>query len=73
MISASEFKAKCLALLDDVDQTGCELVISKHGRPVAKLVPVGGARPWKKLIGTGAYTGDPFHPAVEERDLEVFQ
>jgi prevent-host-death family protein len=37
-ISASEFKAKCLAILDDVDNDG--IVITKRGKPVAKLVPV---------------------------------
>lgn len=37
-ISASEFKAKCLALLDDVDAEG--IVITKRGKPVAKLVPI---------------------------------
>ena len=38
-IKASEFKAKCLKLMDAVAQTGQELVISKNGRPVARLVP----------------------------------
>lgn len=37
-ISATEFKAKCLGLLDDIQKTGGELVITKHGKPVAKLV-----------------------------------
>jgi prevent-host-death family protein len=36
-ISASEFKAKCLAMLDDVAATGEEIVITKHGRAVAQL------------------------------------
>ena len=39
-ISASQFKARCLALLDDVAKSGSELTITKHGRPVARLVPV---------------------------------
>jgi prevent-host-death family protein len=37
-ISASQFKARCLALLDEVAESGGELVVTKHGRPVAKLV-----------------------------------
>jgi len=37
-ISATEFKAKCLGLLDEGQHTGGELVITKHGKPVAKLV-----------------------------------
>jgi len=43
-ISASKFKAQCLALLDDVDESGGEIVVTKRGRPVAKVVPVDGDR-----------------------------
>lgn len=39
-IKASEFKAKCLALMDEVAETGKPLVITKHGKPVAQLGPV---------------------------------
>ena len=39
-ISAGEFKARCLALMDDVQDRGVEYVITKRGRPVAKLAPV---------------------------------
>lgn len=38
-MKASEFKAKCLKLMDDVQNTGEEIVITKNGRPVSKLVP----------------------------------
>jgi prevent-host-death family protein len=38
-IKASEFKAKCLALMDEVARTGAALVITKNGKPVAELVP----------------------------------
>ena len=40
-MKASEFKAKCLAVLDEVRDSGREVTITKRGRPVAKLVPVG--------------------------------
>ena len=36
-IPAAKFKASCLALLDEVDADG--IVITKHGKPVAKLIP----------------------------------
>ncbi len=39
-IPAGEFKAKCLKLMDQVRDTGTEIVITKRGTPVAKLVPV---------------------------------
>ena len=38
-IKASEFKAKCLKLMDEVAESGEEIVITKNGRPVAKLAP----------------------------------
>ena len=38
-IKASEFKAKCLKLMDEVAETGAEIVITKNGRPVSRLVP----------------------------------
>ena len=46
-IAAAKFKERCLALLDEVDADG--LVITKHGRPVAKLIPFGADS--KDLIG----------------------
>ena len=38
-MKASEFKAKCLRLMDEVAEYGEEIVITKNGRPVAKLAP----------------------------------
>lgn len=38
-IKASEFKAKCLALIDEVAKSGDRLVITKNGKPLADLVP----------------------------------
>ena len=37
-VRAAKFKEQCLALLDQVDPDG--IVITKHGKPIAKLVPV---------------------------------
>jgi prevent-host-death family protein len=37
-IPVAKFKEQCLALLDQVDQEG--IIITKHGKPVAKLVPI---------------------------------
>lgn len=43
-IRASEFKAKCLALMDAAATTGETWVITKNGRPVAELRPFSGKR-----------------------------
>jgi len=40
-ISAAEFKARCLTLMDDVRNTRETLIITKRGKAVAKLVPAG--------------------------------
>ena len=43
-IKASEFKAKCLGLMDEVARTGDSLVITKNGKPIALLAPYGKKR-----------------------------
>ena len=39
VVKASEFKAKCLKLMDEVAESGEEIVITKNGRPVSRLLP----------------------------------
>ncbi len=39
-IDTTEFKAKCLVLLDEVREKHSELIITRRGKPVARLVPV---------------------------------
>lgn len=55
-IQASEFKAKCLALMDDVARSGEALIVTKNGRPIVELRPYSGGR-----------SGSPFglHPELE--------
>lgn len=48
-IAAGEFKARCLKLLDEVATTRKEIVITKRGRPVARVVPMDQGQP--KVIG----------------------
>jgi prevent-host-death family protein len=59
-ISAAEFKARCLTLMDDVNSTREIIVITKRGKPVAKLVPAGkAARPFiGRLKGIIEIVGD---------------
>jgi prevent-host-death family protein len=40
-IMASRFKAECLAILDQVEQMHISVVVTKHGRPIARVVPLG--------------------------------
>jgi prevent-host-death family protein len=39
IMKASEFKAKCLAVMDEVAQTGEGVVVTKNGKPLVELVP----------------------------------
>jgi prevent-host-death family protein len=59
-IAAGVFKAKCLALLDEVQQSGKEYVITKRGKRVARLVPVEEKLPkiFGRMKGTGKILGD---------------
>jgi prevent-host-death family protein len=62
-LSASKFKEQCLALLDSVDQEG--IVVTKRGKPVAKLIPfgtdsadlIGSLRGKLRIKGEILYTG----------------
>ena len=77
-IPAGEFKAKCLALLDEVAASGEELVVTKRGKPVARVAPLTKtARATKKKFNRPSlahhvlWTGDILSPlAVEWETLK---
>ena len=52
-MTAGYFKAKCLAVIDEVQANGEAVVITKNGKPVAKLVPVNES-PMKSSISSPA-------------------
>ena len=58
-IPAGKFKAQCLALLDEVAATGVSLVITKRGKPVARLGPL---EELPSLRGSVTYHGDIVAP-----------
>src|SRR5687767_1543856 len=60
-IPAGRFKAECLALLDRVAETGESLVVTKRGRPVARVLPVETA-PSPSLLGSVRVVGDLLEP-----------
>jgi prevent-host-death family protein len=72
-ISAGEFKAKCLKLMDNVARTHEPLVITKHGKPVAMMVPVmpKPATPlFGYMAGTATVRGDIVAPLDVEWEAE---
>lgn len=73
-IKASEFKAKCLAILDEVSRTGEPVLVLKRGRPVARLLPpMKGESKHAQLTlkGTFEILGDVVEPAVPAADWEA--
>lgn len=70
-IGAAKFKEQCLALLDELSPQG--LVITKHGKPVARLIPyerasgtlIGCLRGRVEIRGDIASTGAPWHATSE--------
>lgn len=65
VIPAGEFKARCLALLDEVAETGKPLLVTKRGKPVARLVPV---EPPPALLGSVTKEKDLVSPIQEHWD-----
>ncbi|MGH6904527.1 MAG: type II toxin-antitoxin system Phd/YefM family antitoxin [Geminicoccaceae bacterium] len=67
-IPAGEFKARCLKLMDEVRATRRPIVITKRGKPVARLVPVEEATPsiFGRMRGTVTIHGDIVGPTGEE-------
>ena len=66
-VAVTEFKARCLSMLEDVARTGKSLVITKRGKPLARIVPTGdsgGGRPQDGLFGTVETLGDVISPVV---------
>jgi len=69
-MAAGSFKANCLAVMDEVQAKHETVVITKHGKPVAKLVPVNRTPDeiYNFLAGKGAITGDVVAPALSPED-----
>lgn len=68
-VKASEFKAKCLALIDEVAATGESVIVTKHGKPT-ELVPYRSAQksPFGIWKGKVEITGDIISPLDVEWD-----
>ncbi len=72
---AGQFKARCLKIMDEVRSTREPVVITKKGRPVAKLVPADGQPEdiFGCMKGEVEIVGDIVSPAVPLEDWEVLR
>jgi prevent-host-death family protein len=75
-IPISEFKAKCLGLIEQVHKTRQPLRITRHGRPVAEVIPVGPDRTRNfvgDMIGTAKIVGDIVSPIIDLDEIEAYR
>ena len=73
---AGKFKAQCLALLDDVHDHGLEVVITKRGKAMARLVPMEGKKPesiFGFLKGQATIIGDITEPMMTDEDVAQWE
>jgi prevent-host-death family protein len=76
-VAISEFKAKCLALLEQVRKTRQPIRVTRHGKPVAEIIPpspVQDRSPWiGSMKGKMEILGDIISPAADEDEWEVLR
>jgi prevent-host-death family protein len=72
-IMASRFKAECLAILDQVDQMKISVTVTKHGRPIARVVPLEDVPAERRTLGTVrlvAEEDEAYYSTGERWDLD---
>jgi prevent-host-death family protein len=74
-MQASAFKARCLAVMDDVQATGEPVIVTKRGKPVVKVIPI---KPQNDdifgfMAGKAKIIGDIESPVVPLKDWKIFK
>lgn len=76
-INISEFKAKCLALLDEINKTKKPIRITRRGKPIAEVVPSGPAKGKSDWIGSMKgrmeIVGDIVSPIINLDEIEALK
>jgi len=79
-IAAGEFKAKCLRIMDEINQTGRPMVVTKRGVPVVRLVPIRDDKKkpdfFGRLKGIVEIVGDPndlINPVFPPEDYDMLK
>jgi len=77
VIAISEFKAKCLALLEEVNKTKVPLRVTRRGKAIADVVPAAPEREERNWLGSMSgsieITGDTVSPVIEIHDIEALK
>jgi prevent-host-death family protein len=76
-IGISEFKANCLAVLNEVNKTKKPILITRHGKPVAEVVPPSPGRTVRKFLGATADSfdildNDIVGPIIDFKEMQSF-
>jgi prevent-host-death family protein len=76
-INAVQFRANCFKIIDHVQQTKDEVVITKHGKPVVRVMPIPSGDDKDPLLGAmeglGRTIGDLTEPVTDPDDWEANQ
>ncbi len=76
-VSATDFKAKCLALIDEMNRTKVPIIVTNRGKPVAEMYPARVEGEAKSFIGSMKGTvlryDDPFAPATDPDEWEAMR
>lgn len=77
-VSATDFKARCLALIDEMNRTKVPIVVTNRGKPVAEMYPARDAaeagRPFfGSMKGTVLRYDDPFAPAIDPGEWDAMK
>jgi prevent-host-death family protein len=75
-VPISKFKAKCLGLIEQVHKTQQPLRITRHGIPVAEVIPAGPDRKRKfvgDMVGTAEIVGDIVSPIIDLDEIEAYR
>src|ERR1700720_5004243 len=76
-IAISEFKARCLSLLEEVNKTKTPLRVTRRGKPLADIIPASPnpeERAWiGSMTGTMTIAGDIVSPVIEVRGIEALR
>ncbi|WP_105384273.1 type II toxin-antitoxin system Phd/YefM family antitoxin [Neorhizobium alkalisoli] len=76
-VAAAEFKATCLRLIEEMNEDGQPITITKRGKPVAVLTPFRETKDlqplWGFMEGTVSRYDDPFGPAVDPGEWDAYK
>jgi prevent-host-death family protein len=75
-VTATEFKAKCLAMIEEMNRTKVPIIVTNHGKRVAQMYPARHEAEVGKafigsLKGTVTHYNDPFGPALDPNEWGV--